>query len=58
MPSVKGLDIVEASLGALCFPPEEGTNQVGESAKVSNSNSFQYLTEFMLDVKRAPQVGM
>ena len=48
--SVNGMDPVEAISSALHLPPETGINQVGESDKVSNSISWKYLTEFILDV--------
>ena len=57
MPSVKGMDPEEASSADLHLPPEEGINQFGESAKVSNPRSCQYLTEIRLDVIRAPEGG-
>ena len=43
MPSVKGMDPDNASSAALHLPPEEGINQVGDSSKVRNSISWQYL---------------
>ena len=55
MTSLKGMDPYEASSTALNLPPEEWINQVGDSDKVRNSISWQYLTEFMLDVIRAPE---
>ena len=57
MPSVKGMDPDEASLVALCLPPEEGISQVGETEKVIDSISSQYLTELMLDVIRDLEIG-
>ena len=39
IPSVKGMDPLEASSEALRLHPEVGTNQVGEIDKVSNSSS-------------------
>ena len=55
IPSVEGMDTVEASSSVLCLPSEEGINQLDESTKVSNSNSCKYLTYFMLDVIRSPE---
>ena len=37
MPSMKGMDTVEASSEYILLPTEVGINQVGESDKVSNS---------------------
>ena len=54
MPIVNIMDIDKTSSAALHLHPEEGINQVGESYKVSNSRSCQYLTEFMLYVTRTP----
>ena len=51
MPSVKGIDPYEASSEDYHLPPAEGINQVGDSAKVSNSVSWKYLTGFVLDEK-------
>ena len=48
------MDPEEASSAALNLHPEDDINQVVESAKVRNSRSWQYLTEFMLDVIRSP----
>ena len=55
MPSVKGMDPDEASSEALHLPPEVVINQVGEIYKVSNSRSWQYCTELILDVIKAPE---
>ena len=52
IPSVKGMDTDEASSAALNLPPEEGITKLGDSDKVRNSSSWQYLTEFMLDIIR------
>ena len=57
MPSVKVMDPVEASSSALHLLPEVGINHQGESDKVRNSISWQYLTEFILDVIKARAVG-
>ena len=57
MPSVKGMNPVETSLSALYIPPEVGINQVGESDKVVNSISWQYLTDLILYVIKYPEVG-
>ena len=54
MTSVKGMDPVEASSSALHLPPYVGINRVVESDKVSNSSSWKYLTEFILDMIRYP----
>ena len=56
-PSVKGMDPVESSSASLHLPPEVGINQVGESDNVSNSRSWQYLTELILDVIKALEGG-
>ena len=55
IPSVKCMNPVEASSSALRLLTEVGINQVGESGKVSNSRSWKYLTEFMLDVIKDPE---
>ena len=56
--SVDVLDPKGSSSAGLHLPIEEaGTNQVGESTKVRSSNSWQHLTEFMLDVKISPESG-
>ena len=47
----------EASSAYIQLPPEEGINQVDESANVRNSRSWKYLTGVMLDVIRAPEGG-
>ena len=39
--------VIEASSEALHLLSEEGIKQVGESAKLRNSNSWQYLTGFI-----------
>ena len=57
MPNVKVMDPVEASLSDPYLPPEECINQVGEIAKLSNSNSWKFLTKFVLDGISAPYVG-
>ena len=44
MPSVKYMDEYEACSAALRLPSEEGINQLGESAKLSNCSSWKYLT--------------
>ena len=54
MHSVKDMNPVELSSAALNFSTEVGINQVGESDKVGNSISLQYLTEFILDVTKVP----
>ena len=51
MPSAKGSYPAEAISAYIYLPPEEVINQVGDSAKVSNSISWKYLTGFMLDEK-------
>ena len=56
MPSVKGLDKIEASSAALHIPPEVGINKVGESNNFINSISWKYLTKFILDVIKASEV--
>ena len=53
MTSMTVLDPVESNSEALQLPPKEGINQVGDSSKVRNSNILQFLTKFMIDVKRA-----
>ena len=45
--SAKDMDQYEVSSAALENPSENGNNQVGESAKVSNYRSWHYLTEFL-----------
>ena len=55
---VKVLDLDKASSEYLHLTPEEGTIQLGEIIKLSNTNSWKYLTEFILDVIRAPWEGM
>ena len=55
IPSVKCMNPVEASSSALRLLTEVGINQVGESGKVSNSRSWKYLTEIMLDVIKDPE---
>ena len=55
MPSVKVMDIVDAISAAPNLPPEVDINQVGETDKVSNSRSYKYLTEFILDVIKVPE---
>ena len=52
IPNVKGMDPDGASSTDIHLPPEEGINQVVDSAKVRNYRSCKYLTEFMLDVIR------
>ena len=54
MPSMKGIDPYEASSATLHLPPEVGINQLGESAKLINSRSWKYFTEFMIYVIRDP----
>ena len=58
MPSGKDMDPYESSSAALFIPPEKWINQVGYSAKVSNYISWQYLTEFMVYVIKAPKIIM
>ena len=55
IPSVKLMDTVEAISEDIHLPPELGINQVGESEKVRNSISCQYLTEYILDVIKSPE---
>ena len=57
MTSVKGMDPAEASSAALHLSPASDIKQVGENEKVSNSNSWKYLTGFILDVIKSPEVG-
>ena len=57
MPSAKGMDAVEACSTDIYLPTELGINQLGESYKVRNSTSWQYLTELILDVIKYPEVG-
>ena len=47
----------ESSSESFHLPPEVGINQVGESEKVRNSSSWQYLNEFVLYVIKAPKGG-
>ena len=49
--------LVEATSSALRPPPEESNNQLYDSDKVSNSNSWKYFTEFMLYAIRDSEVG-
>ena len=49
MPILKGMDLVEESSADIKLPPEEGTNQSCDSAKLSNSNICKDLNDFMLD---------
>ena len=55
MPSVKGLDPLEASSADIYLPLEEGLKQVVERAKANNPISLKYLTESMLGVITAPK---
>ena len=52
------MDPYEGGSEALRISLEAGISQVGESEKVSNSISWKYLTEFILDVIKAPERGM
>ena len=56
-PSVKGMYPVEASSEALYLTPLECTNQLGESTKIRNSNSWKYLTESILNFITDPGGG-
>ena len=51
------MDPEESSSESFHLPPELGINPVGESEKVRNSISCQYLTEYILDVIEVPEVG-
>ena len=57
MPSVKGLDPLEASSAALYLPPEVVINQVVKTERVIKSSSWKYLTELSLDVIKYPEGG-
>ena len=57
MTIVKVMDPVDSSSVAIHLPPEVGINQVVESDKVRNSTRWQYLTEFILYVIKAPKGG-
>ena len=50
MNSVNVMDLVEASSSYLRLPPEEGINQVGYTSEIINFNSWQNITDFILDV--------
>ena len=54
MLSVKGMYSGEAGSLDLHLRIEGGNNQVVESAKVNNSNTWNYLIELMLDGIRNP----
>ena len=57
MTSLNGMDPVEVISSDLHLPPQVGFKHVGESDKVSKSISWQYLTEFILDVTKSPEGG-
>ena len=57
MSIVKDMNPYEKSSADLHVPPEEGVKQVVNSYKVSNSRSWQYLTELMLEVIRYLEGG-
>ena len=48
---------VEASSEALRLPPKVGINQVDEIDKVIKSISWEYPTEFILYVRKDPELG-
>ena len=57
MPSVKGIDPLEASSEDIHLPPEVVINQVSESEKVINSRSWKYLNYIFLGVIKYSEGG-
>ena len=54
---VKARDPAESSAEALHLPTEVRINKLVKSDKVINSSSWKYITEFILDVIKTPEVG-
>ena len=57
MTSTNFMYLVEASFSGLCLLPEEGVNQVDYISNLINSNSWQDITDIILDVITIPEGG-